>query len=127
MPEAMGLISRPQTSERDLRVQIRREVLARISTAIETARLATATIAAAMSAAIFLLGVPRTLARLAPAAIVSVALAAQHRQFALELLQDDFRRILLDAALIGPFPGLQRPFDVNLVALLTYCSTTFTI
>src|SRR6185312_3278190 len=46
------------------------------------------------------------------------ARAVQHRQRAVETLQDDLSRILFGAALIRPLAGLQRPFDVELGALL---------
>src|SRR5690606_23823617 len=49
---------------------------------------------------------------------LAVAAAAQHGQLAVEALDDDLGRVLLDALLIGPFAGLQRAFDVYGRALL---------
>src|SRR5690606_13305019 len=46
-------------------------------------------------------------------AALAVATAAQHGQLAVEALDDDLGRVLLDALLIRPFAGLQRTFDVN--------------
>src|ERR1700737_4702065 len=40
------------------------------------------------------------------------ATAVEHRQGGVEALQDDFGRVLLDAALVGPFAGLKRAFDI---------------
>src|SRR6185295_16681765 len=51
------------------------------------------------------------------AAATAAAAAVEHRQGRVEALQHDFGRVLLDAALVGPFAGLQRALDVNLGAL----------
>src|SRR4051794_24001836 len=52
------------------------------------------------------------------AASPTAATTVQHRQGRVEALQHDFGRVLLDAALVGPFAGLERTLDVNLGALL---------
>src|SRR3954454_573425 len=52
------------------------------------------------------------------AASAAAATAVQHRQGGVEALQHDFGRVLFDTALVGPFAGLERTFDVNLGALL---------
>src|SRR5206468_7398128 len=54
----------------------------------------------------------------AETAATAAAAAVQHRQGRVKTLQHDFGRVLLDAALVGPFAGLQRALDVNLGALL---------
>src|SRR5258708_4200929 len=46
------------------------------------------------------------------------AVPMEHGQGRVKALQHGFGGVFLDAALVGPFPGLQRPFDVNLGALL---------
>ena len=52
------------------------------------------------------------------AAATAAAAAVEHRQGRVEALQHDFGRVLLDAALVGPFAGLQHALDVNLGAFL---------
>ena len=52
------------------------------------------------------------------AAATAAATAVEHGQGRVEALQHDFGRVLLVAALVGPFAGLQRALDVNLGALL---------
>src|SRR5207253_5547712 len=54
----------------------------------------------------------------AEAAATAAAAAIEHGQGRVEALQHDFGRVFLDAALVGPFAGLQRALDVNLGALL---------
>src|ERR1700745_1831876 len=57
-------------------------------------------------------------ALVAEAAATAAATAVQHGQRRVEALQHDLGRVLLGAALVGPFAGLQRALDVNLGALL---------
>ncbi len=52
------------------------------------------------------------------AATAAAAATVEHGQRGVEALQHDFGRVLLDAALVGPFAGLQRALNVNLRALL---------
>src|SRR4029079_15088537 len=54
----------------------------------------------------------------AKAATAATGAAVEHGQRRIKALQHHFGRVLLDAALVGPFAGLQRALDVNLGALL---------
>src|ERR1700757_2186052 len=48
----------------------------------------------------------------------AAATAVKHGEVGAEALQNHLCGILLDAALVGPFAGLERAFDVNLRAFL---------
>ena len=48
----------------------------------------------------------------------TTALAVEHRQRGIEVLQDDFGRIAILAVLVLPFSGLELALDINLGALL---------
>src|SRR6185295_5821139 len=54
----------------------------------------------------------------AEAAATAAAAAIEPGQGRVKTLQHAFGRVFLDAALVGPFAGLQRALDVNLGALL---------
>src|SRR5262249_34360476 len=54
----------------------------------------------------------------AEAAAPTAAAAVEHGQRRVESLQHHFGRIFLDAALVGPFAGLQRALEIHLGALL---------
>src|SRR3954463_11538402 len=57
-------------------------------------------------------------ARLLAEAAASAATAIEHGEGRVEALKHDLGRVLLNAALVGPFAGLERALEVNFGALL---------